>query len=262
MKNEIHNIVMIGAGNVATHLAMAFHNKGKKIVQVYDLKEQEAELLAQKVDATFTTDNKEIIQHADLYIIAVNDAAIKDVVNKLHLGNQLVVHTSGSVEMEILSDCSTSYGVIYPLQTFTKEHKVDFSHIPFCIEANNDENLNLLRNLSELLTDDIRNISSEQRSIIHLAAVFTCNFTNHMYVLAEDILKKNNMPFDILKPLLMETMAKINDHDPLEIQTGPAQRNDLPVIEKHLQMLAQFPEYAEIYKLITQSIVNKSQHNG
>jgi predicted short-subunit dehydrogenase-like oxidoreductase (DUF2520 family) len=111
------------------------------------------------------------------------------------------------------------------------------------------------------LTDDVRNISSEQRSIIHLAAVFSCNFTNHMYVLAEEILKKNNMSFDILKPLLMETVAKIKDHDPNEIQTGPARRNDLPVIEKHLQMLAQFPEYAEIYKLITQSIVNKSQHN-
>ena len=252
---------MIGAGNVATHLAMAFHDKGKKIVQIYSLHEKDAELLAQKVDATFTTDNKEIILHADLYIIAVNDSAIKDVVNKLHLGNQLVVHTSGSVEMEILSACSTSYGVIYLLQTFTKEHKVDFSHIPFCIEANNKENLQLLRNLAELLTDDVRNISSEQRSIIHLAAVFTCNFTNHMYVLAEEILKKNNIPFDILKPLLMETVMKIKDHDPVEIQTGPAQRNDLLVIEKHLQMLAQFPEYAEIYKLITQSIVNKSQHN-
>jgi len=254
---EINNIVLIGAGNVATNLAIAFQSNGKKILQVISKNLDHAKLLADKVSANYTTILDEIINSADLYIISINDDAIINIASSLKIKNKLIVHTSGSIDMNVLQNASTNYGVFYPLQTFSKDTIVDFNNIPFCIEANTSENREELIELAQILSNDIREINSEERKIIHLAAVFACNFSNYMYLIAEEILSKHNLPFDILKQLINQTAFKVNNQNPENTQTGPAKRNDLELIEKHLTLLKETPAYYEIYKVITNNIVNK-----
>ncbi len=255
--NEINNIVLIGSGNVATNLAIAFHNNGKNIIQVISRSNDTAKILADKVSATYTNTINDINLKADLYIISVNDDAIASIASSLNLENKLVVHTSGSIEIDVLKNTSTNYGVLYPLQTFSKETLVDFKNIPFCIEANNLNNSKAITELAGYLSEDVRLINSNERKVIHLAAVFACNFTNYMYLIAEDILKEQSISFDILKPLILKTAKNIVDSKPENTQTGPAKRNDQKLIEKHLTLLKDNPEYKEIYTIISKSILNK-----
>ncbi|MEI6820693.1 MAG: DUF2520 domain-containing protein [Bacteroidota bacterium] len=254
---EINNIIFIGAGNVATNLAFAFHNKGKKILQVISKNLEHAKLLADKVSANYSNILDEINPNADLYIISINDDAIINIASSLKIKNSLIVHTSGSIDMNILQNASTNYGVFYPLQTFTKDIIVDFKNIPFCIEANTSNNSKEMIELAQILSNDVRLINSEERKIIHLAAVFANNFSNYMYLIAEEILSRHDLPFDILKPLIYQTALKVNNQNPEKTQTGPAKRNDLELIEKHLSLLKETPEYYEIYKIISKNIVDK-----
>ena len=256
MKN-IRSIVFIGAGNVATHLAVAFKNSGLKISSIYARTEESASKLAHKVFAEYITDPDDLPMDADIYFITVRDSMINDVVNTLHLKKKLIVHTSGTVHMDILKNASSSYGVFYPLQTFIKERKVVFRDIPVCIEACNNTVLNRLKQLASLISDDVREFSSEQRKVIHLSAVVACNFTNYMYAIAEGILQRYDIPFNILYPLINETAHKIRNVKPLFVQTGPAMRGDMEIIEKHLEMLSELPDYKEIYKLISESIIKQ-----
>jgi predicted short-subunit dehydrogenase-like oxidoreductase (DUF2520 family) len=254
--NSISTIVFIGAGNVASQLASAFQNTGRKILQVYSRTENSAKELASKINCDFTSDTEDIIKNADVYIISVSDSAIAEVVAKLKLDKSLVVHTSGFHTMDILDNVSKNIGVFYPLQTFSKNRKIDFLNIPVCVEANSADNLTLLEDLARSFTADVRYIESAQRKIIHLSAIFACNFTNHMYSIAEEILKDAYIPFDILKPLICETAEKVMDIEPVEAQTGPARRNNLEVVQQHLKMLDN-EEYRELYKRLSELITNK-----
>ena len=254
---EINNIVFIGAGNVATNLAIAFHNKGKKILQIISRDVEHAKLLADNVSANYSIILDEINPNADLYIISINDDAIENIASSLKIKSRLIVHTSGSLDMNVLLNASTNCGVFYPLQTFSKDTIVDFNNIPFCIEANTSENKKELTELAQILSNDVRQINSEERKIIHLAAVFANNFSNYMYLIADELLSIHNLSFDILKPLINQTAFKVNSQIPENTQTGPAKRNDLELIEKHLTLLKETPEYYEIYKVITNCIVNK-----
>ncbi|MEN8857400.1 MAG: DUF2520 domain-containing protein [Flavobacteriaceae bacterium] len=227
------SVVIIGSGNVATHLAATFL----------------------KVDTIVMTQinsrNLNSIPPADVTIVAVSDNAISEVSSKIT--NSFVVHTSGSVALEALKNTGTK-GVFYPLQSFTKDKEVDFTRIPFCLEAENKDDLSKLETLVSILNGKIYHINSEQRKSIHVAAVFVNNFTNHMYTIADDICKQYNVPFEILTPLIEETSLKIKNLSPKEAQTGPAKRNDTETIQNHLNLLSKAQQ--DIYLKITQSILD------
>jgi len=242
-------IVLLGAGNVASHLTTAFLNsKEVCLVQVYNRSIKNIEHLAEQ---TTITNNLSQLKEADIYIIAIPDNHITELEAKLHLHNKLVVHTSGSVAMCELKT-NTNIGVFYPLQTFSKDKKVDLSTIPICIESNDKSSYLLLEKLAYLITDKVYHINSEQRKSLHLAAVFVNNFVNHLYQIGNEICTTNNVPFEILQPLIQETAHKIIGISPLEAQTGPAKRNDTKTINKHIAMLPL--NQRDIYTLLTQNI--------
>ena len=252
---DIGKIVLLGSGNVATHLAIALKEAGKTIVQIYSRTLENAGFLAKKVKADFTTDIAKIACNADLYIIAVSDDALAEVANGIDVNNNLIVHTSGSAPMDILKSCSENRGVLYPLQTFSRSRNIDFGKVPLCIEANSIESRERLKNLALSLSENIHFVDSEKRRVLHLAAVFACNFSNFMYTIAQKITEENNLSFDILKPLIEETAAKIEEITPVEAQTGPAVRGDEKIMKLHMDMLRKYPEFMEIYRLISEKII-------
>ena len=260
--NKFENgIVILGAGNVATHLSLALKNAGFKIKCIYSKTIQSAKELALKVDAHYTNDIDRIPVEADLYIIAVKDDVISAIVENLNMEYGVVVHTAGSVSINVFEGRFKNFGVFYPLQTFSKKRHVDFSTIPVCIEASNKDLEKILISLAKQLTKTVELIDSEQRKVLHLAAVFACNFSNHMYAAASDILNSSGISFDLLKPLISETVQKAIDNDPLKAQTGPAVRNDQKVLTKHLEMLKDKPELQKIYRFVSQSIYQLKKDN-
>jgi predicted short-subunit dehydrogenase-like oxidoreductase (DUF2520 family) len=258
---SIRNIVLIGAGNLATQLGKALRRKGKNILQVISRTPHAAGRLAQLTGSEAATDLDRINPNADLYIVAFSDDAIVEMARTVNLHDKLVVHTSGSVPMDVMKNISSRYGVFYPLQTFSKARDVDFSDIPLCIEASDDESFDELSAFAREISNDVRKINSGQRQAIHLAAVFASNFTNYMYHCAEEILKKENIPFDIIRPLIRETANKVEHHPPVATQTGPALRNDMRIIEKHLQLLKNDPEKKELYAIISNLIARNNPKN-
>lgn len=258
MKRSIEDtpIVFIGAGNLATNLAKALYHKGFRIVQVYSRTEASARSLAERVEAEYTTSLQEISPDAQLYIVSLKDAAFVESLPQITERKQssLLVHTAGSIPMDIWEGHTERYGVFYPMQTFSKQFEVNFQEVPFFIEAKRPEDVALLKAIAATLSDKVYEANSEQRKSLHLAAVFICNFTNHMYALAADLLEKYNLPFDVMLPLIDETARKVHQLTPSDAQTGPAIRYDENVINNHLSMLADAPELQEIYKLISKSI--------
>lgn len=247
-------ITMVGAGNVATHLALAFAEKGYIIQQVYSRTEQSARVLAEKTGASHTTDLGNLVSDSGLFILSVSDQALEEIIEKSSFGASLVVHTSGSMPMKVFRDKVINYGVLYPLQTFSKDRKVDFSTLPLCIEANTPANLEVLNHMCSLLSQKVVFMNSRKRLNLHLAAVIACNFSNHLYSLAEKVLKENNLSFDLLHPLITETAEKAVQYGPTQVQTGPAVRKDIKVIEKHIELLSFSPELQTIYDLLSKSI--------
>lgn len=253
---KIKNIVFVGAGNVATQLATALHNKGCRILQVYSRTQNSAASLAKKVKARPIIRFSEISADTDLVIVSVTDNALTNLVLKLHQKNVLIVHTSGFHDIGVLKGTSSRYGVLYPLQTFSKEKNIDFRSIPFCIEAKNRSDEKLLKQLAWKLSPDVRVMDSASRRIAHLAAVFACNYTNHMYCVARNILAAKKIPFDILIPLITETAAKIQSDDPCRAQTGPAKRGDRKVMNEHIKMIKD-EEIRSLYKILSRQIYKK-----
>ncbi|AZJ31232.1 Predicted oxidoreductase, contains short-chain dehydrogenase (SDR) and DUF2520 domains [Tenacibaculum mesophilum] len=246
-------VAIIGGGNVATHLANAFSKTNEvSLVQMYARNIEQIEHLK---EVTPITNSIELLTEADVYIIAVSDDAIGDVSRKIEQKNGLVVHTSGSVAMQSLQNIGRK-GIFYLLQSFSKDKDVNFDEIPFCLEAENEEDLQLLETLAKSIGKKVYRINSEQRKRLHVSAVFVNNFTNHMYKIGADICNEYQVPFEVLLPLIQETAQKITELSPKAAQTGPAKRNDQKTIQNHLALLN--AEQQEIYKLITKSI----QQNG
>ena len=258
MKRSIEDtpIVFIGAGNLATNLAKALYHKGFRIVQVYSRTMESARTLAEKVEAEYTTDLQEISKDAKLYIVSLKDAALVDLLPQITEGkqNSLLVHTAGSIPMSIWEGHTERYGVFYPMQTFSKQRTVDFRQIPVFVESNSAADTQTLKDIASVLSEKVYEATSEQRKSLHLAAVFTCNFTNHMYALAAELLKKYQLPFEVMLPLIDETARKVHELEPRLAQTGPAIRYDENVINNHLQMLSDEPGMQELYRLISESI--------
>lgn len=253
------SIVSVGAGNLATNLVKALHDVGFPVLQVYSHTEQSAAALAAAVCSGYTTDLSELINNADLYIVSLKDSAFTELLPQIVAGkgNAMFVHTAGSLPMSLWEGYAVRYGVLYPLQTFSKQRQVDWGEIPFFIEASGSEESLLLKYIAATLSEKIYEIDSEQRRSLHLAAVFACNFTNHLYTLASDVVKKYQLPFDVLLPLIDETARKVHELLPEQAQTGPAVRYDENVISKHLEMLADDPHKENIYKLLSESIYNR-----
>jgi len=257
-KDKIQEIVIIGAGNVATHLGKALQKAGRTVQQVYSRTPKAASLLATQLNCEHTSHLSGIYPNADLYLFAVSDYALPDLLRYFPHKGVFAAHTSGSHSMQLLTEAGFRSGVFYPLQTFSKSIAPNFSNIPLCIEASGQKDLELLNELALAISPDVRHINSSQREIIHIAAVFACNFTNHMYAVADDLLEKSNIRFDILFPLLEETLRKAKEKRPALVQTGPAARNDQNIIEKHVNKLSSLPDYQKLYNFISESIQSQS----
>jgi len=245
------NIILVGSGNVATHLGIALQNCNYKIVQVYSRSIKNAKKLAQKLNTNFTNDLTEL-KSADLVIVSVNDDAISSVLSQIK--NTPLVHTSGSVGLNVFKEKFTNYGVCYPLQTFNKEVDINISEIPFCIEGNSLKFEKQLIVIAKALSNNVVKMNSQQRKKLHIAAVFACNFSNHMYSVANDLLEKNNIDFKILLPLIKKTIANIEKKKPKEVQTGPAKRKDTTIIQEHIAIIKE-EEIKELYQKITDNII-------
>jgi predicted short-subunit dehydrogenase-like oxidoreductase (DUF2520 family) len=255
-------IVLVGTGNLATRLGLALQAKNAGIIQVFGRTETEASRLAGLIGCSFTVSKTHVSTDADIYILAVSDDAIPEVAASIPTGDHFLVHTAGSVSLEMLSAFSANCGVLYPLQTLSRQRAVDFSKIPVCIEANNGENLRQLHEIAGTISDQVINIDSVQRMQLHLAAVFVCNFVNHFYSIGAELLKEHHLNFDLLKPVILETANKAMQFSPHAVQTGPAVRGNKTVMERHLQMLERHPEWQKMYELISKDISNLTMDNG
>jgi predicted short-subunit dehydrogenase-like oxidoreductase (DUF2520 family) len=248
-------VSIIGSGNVAQHLALAFQQVTNVVlVQVLARNQND---FTNILDPSLVTTRYIELKESDVYIIAVSDNAIAEVSELLPFQNRLVVHTSGSISMDNLNNRNRK-GVFYPLQTFSKTKSIDFKTIPICIEATNEEDFKTLDKLAQLISNIVRQVNSEQRRALHVSAVFVSNFVNHLYQIGSEICQVNHIDFALLQPLILETAQKILTLAPKEAQTGPAVRQDTETINAHLNFLSE--DYQkEIYTILTKSIINHGQ---
>ena len=251
MKDK-YKIVIIGSGNIAEHLLRAFDNSdNSEVIQLYSRNITTGEELCSKFDLKFTN-SLEGIKLADLYLICVSDTAITEVSNSLPFSNRLVAHTSGATSIEGISD-KNRQAVFYPLQSFTKGKNIDFTDVPICIETKNSNDCKALTNIAKSISNTVSTVTSEQRQYLHASAVFVNNFTNHLFYIGKEIADHHNVDFNLLKPLIKETVEKLEYKTPKEAQTGPAVRGDKATMEKHLELIPD-ETHKEIYRLITESI--------
>lgn len=255
-------ITLIGAGNLATSLAIALKKANHEILQVYSRTEDSARDLAQKLSLdAYTADLNEINTDSDIYIVALTDNTLTQLAPTLPQGrtSALWLHTAGSIPMDTFT-CNRR-GVLYPMQTFSKQRAVDFSNIPVFVEASCTEDVSIIKDLASSITDTVIELSSNERKYLHLAAVFCCNFPNHLATIASQILHEHNIPFSVMLPLIDETVGKLHNIEPRKAQTGPAVRHDQKVMQEHIELLnkEQHPELAHIYKIISKSIQEYDQ---
>jgi predicted short-subunit dehydrogenase-like oxidoreductase (DUF2520 family) len=248
-------ITFIGSGNVATHLAAAFKNAGHNIVQVYSRDLQNASLLAYHVKAEATDNLEQIDTETDLFVIAVKDDAIDMIAAELAKYDKLIVHTSGATDLRTLLKYTKNAGVFYPLQTFSKTRELNFNTVPLCIEGGDEKITSTLNELAFTVSQNVYRVNSDQRKTLHLAAVFACNFPNYLYSVSQQLLAEKQLPFDLLRPLILETAEKVQEHLPAVVQTGPAVRNDEKTMAFHGEQLKENPDLQQIYKLLSQGII-------
>lgn len=256
------DIVILGSGNVATHLAYALKKAEYHIKQVYSPNLAHAKHLADGIGAEAIDNLFYVTTEADVYIIAVKDEAIPEVASALRLRNKILLHTSGSTDMDVLRPYAASYGVVYPLQTISKDVPIDFSKVPLILEFSDQNTKGVIMNLAFKLSPLIHEYNSEQRRCLHLGAVISCNFSNYLYAIAHDFLATKRVDFALLKPLIAETAHKIQSHNPSDVQTGPAVRNDQHIINKHIDLLKAHRDWQELYRLLSTGIMKKYWKDG
>lgn len=269
-------IVLIGAGNLATHLGKALHAAGHDMVQVFSRTMQSAETLASLLDAEPLTDIAQVRDDADVYIFSVKDSALVQLVAQLcrheadGLGEdgavnalrkakkgeheRVFLHTAGSMPMSVFKGMAQHYGVLYPMQTFSKQREVDFNIIPCFVEANDEFAQKQIEGLAREISGRVYQLSSEDRKYLHLSAVFACNFANHCYAISQELLEEHGIPFDVMLPLINETAAKVHEMKPKDAQTGPAVRYDENVIGKQSKLLENHPHFKKVYDSMSKSI--------
>lgn len=257
-------ISFVGAGNVAWHLAQALENAGHHIVEIYSRDGSNARRLVNKLYDTHIAPDLDFSESvAELLILAVSDDALKDVISKLVLPeNCTVIHTSGTKSLnelqhliDIYSDIVVPTGVFYPLQTFSKEVEIQLTGVPICIESADATTERMLVQLAQCISNVVYLMTSEERRLMHLGAVFACNFTNHLLAISKRIVEAENLEFDLLKPLIRETLRKaLLSPDPALVQTGPARRGDQQTLETQLDYLERYPAWKGIYEILSESI--------
>ena len=248
-------IIILGAGNVGTHLFRNLNSSKKtKVVQWYN---RSLDSINKHKKEVAVTNQIKDLREADVYLLALSDDVIPEMAKQLKDLKGIIAHTAGSVPMSILSE-SNNYGVFYPLQTFSKNRDTDFKNIPICLEASNESSYQTLFKLASTLGNNINKINSEQRLGLHTAAVFVNNFTNHLYQLGNTICKEQNISFRLLQPLIKETAAKIESMTPKDAQTGPALRKDYITLQKHQDQLSN-PNIKNLYLYLTESIQKNNE---
>lgn len=242
-------VILLGAGNVAYHLAAAMEkSENIDFIQRYRRSRHNDELFPMDIPVINDID---LLKQADIYLLAINDDSIKGFTENLPDLKGLLVHTSGSVPLTDLNPTNRR-AVMYPLQTFTIDRLIDFSKISLALETESETDYILLEKFARYLSPHVFNLNSEQRKQLHMAAVFANNFTNYMYLTAQEICVENQIDFDVVKPLILETAEKILDLDPIEAQTGPAKRQDDKILQEHLTLLSS--EKKNIYQLLSKAI--------
>lgn len=249
-------VVIVGSGNVATVLGRRIKKTEHTIVQVLSRTPENARRLAEELGCDHTSDNSKIYMDADIYILAVSDSVLYNMDKLSPVGQKLTVHTAGSVAMNVLEKVSANCGVLYPLQSLRREMG-DAENIPLLIDGNTPENKAIIASFARSISNTVGEAGDDERLKLHVAAVVVSNFTNHLYALAEDFCKKENVDFKMLVPLIQETAARVQSHSPADVQTGPAFRNDIFTLDKHLRLLAAYPKLRYIYLKLTDSIMNK-----
>lgn len=257
-------IVMIGAGNLATNLGKALQNAGHDIIQVYSHTWEHAQQLATTIGGAATTDAGNITDNGDAYIFALKDSVLTDIIPVVAKGKagKLMIHTAGSMPMNCFEGMALHYGVLYPMQTFSRGREVDFSKIPCFVEGNDEYSTRVIRGIAESISEHVGELSSADRKYLHLAAVWANNFTNHCYEVSAQILQKHGIPFDVLLPIIDETAAKVHDLKPIDAQTGPAIRFDENIIREQAAMMRGNPLLKDLYERMSVSIHNTALKKG
>lgn len=245
--------VIIGSGNTATVLGKKFLLSGHEVVQVLGRNQQAVSELAGILKSSFSTDISQADRNADIYVMAIADDAIAEVAGRLNLDKKLVVHTAGSVSKNVLQVCSRNYGILYPLQSLRKEIET-IPEIPFLVDGNTPDDLAVISEFAQTLSTMVRKADDEHRLKIHLAAVMVSNFTNHLYTLADQYCRQEDLNFDMLLPLISAIAERVRHFEPSLVQTGPAVRHDTRTIDKHLELLNEHPGLKAFYALFTKSI--------
>lgn len=248
-------ITLIGSGNVATVLGTLMKNAGHEIVQVISQNITNAHILAAQLGANASDYKTQPVSGAEVVIFAVNDDALANSSHHFAIKDALVLHTAGAAPMKILEKYSDDYGVLYPLQSINKLSPPK-GDIPFLTDASSATNLQMVNALAESISTVVSHADDHQRLVLHTAAVVVNNFTNHLYTLAADFCKKENVDFRLLLPLVEETGRRLKTHDPSELQTGPAIRKDIHTLDLHLRQLAAYPKLRTAYLRMTDSIMN------
>jgi len=246
-------IVIIGAGNVAHCFGHLLKIHGHQIRQVISRKKEHAQELAEMLQAQASSDLLDINVEADVYLLAVSDAAIPELNDELRLGKRIVAHTAGAVSLDAINRISTHTGVLYPLQSIRKEHKT-YPPIPIMLEASNDEVQRRLQSLAQSIASRIEIINSRQRLQLHLAAVLCNNFTNHLIARAKVYCEQESLDFTLLQPIIKETFERLEKYPAESVQTGPALRGDTRTMELHRQLLDNDPQLQLMYKVLSESI--------
>lgn len=242
-------ISFVGAGNVATHLALKLREAGHEIASVWSRSCESAQELAGQVGSKWTTDLAQLQTDVDIIFFCVKDSALEQVATQIETST-LCLHTAGSMPLSVLPQ--QRRGVLYPMQTFSKQRALDWTKIPIFLECEQDADRPLLQTLATALNDNHRFVDASQRAALHLAAVFACNFTNRCYDMASEVLEAHGLDFSAMLPLVDETARKVHTLSPKEAQTGPAVRWDENVMQKHLDQLNE--QLQDVYKLLSQNI--------
>ncbi|WP_226391202.1 Rossmann-like and DUF2520 domain-containing protein [Penaeicola halotolerans] len=254
-----YQIALIGSGNVAWHLAPALEAAGHTVREIYSKNPKHAEQLVGRLyEAEVKSDLDFSESDSEIFIIAVSDSAISAIADSIILPEgAILVHTSGSTELSALDYSSASYtGIFYPLQTFSKAREMSFDHVPILLEADDDQVKKQLKDLAKSISQQVYFVNTKDRKGLHVAAVFASNFTNHMIRIAEDIMRRQGLDFEMLKPLIIESISKSLEMGAANAQTGPARRNDLETMDKHYQFLQYNESLANIYRQISQDILD------
>jgi predicted short-subunit dehydrogenase-like oxidoreductase (DUF2520 family) len=256
MTNSPNNIVIIGAGRIAYHLGKRLRSKGLRIAQVLNRSAMPAQNLAKMLRCDWSDNWSDLHPDADWLLIAVRDDAIEGLGAALapFVQDALVTHTSGATPGAVLAPFYERYGVFYPLQSFSLERTPVWSRIPFCVDARSEEDVLMLKKVAKIIGNLVYQVNDEQRAVLHVAAVFANNFANHCFAIAEKILEEKDLPFELLHPLMEETLTKALLESPSLMQTGPARRGDRDTIRRHLDWLEQHPAWRELYQELSKSI--------